>query len=51
MINYNGKWMMNPEIKAELDRLNCEIERLERENAVLRASVKKNENGEDECND
>lgn len=47
MINYKGKWMINPEIKAELDRLNCEIERLERENTVLRAAVEKSENEED----
>lgn len=40
MIYYNGKWLIAPEIKAELDRLNCEIERLERENAVLRASAR-----------
>ncbi len=48
VINYNGKWMMNPEIKAELDRLNCEIERLERENAVLRASATATEECETE---
>ena len=47
LINYDGKWMINPEIKAELDRLNCEIERLERENAVLRTAVEKSENEED----
>lgn len=47
MIYYNGKWLIEPEIKAELDRLNCEIERLERENAVLRASVEKIENEEE----
>lgn len=45
MINYKGKWLINPEIKAELDRLNCEIERLERENAVLRLAC---ENGGEE---
>jgi hypothetical protein len=48
MINYKGKWMINPEIKAELDRLNCEIERLERENAVLRASATATEECETE---
>jgi hypothetical protein len=47
MIYYNGKWLIEPEIEAELDRLNCEIERLERENAVLRALVKKSKNEED----
>lgn len=47
MIYYNGEWLINPEIKAKLDRLNCEIERLERENAVLRAAVEKSENEED----
>lgn len=48
MIYYNGKWLIEPEIKAELDRLNCEIERLERENAVLRASATATEECETE---
>lgn len=48
MIYYNGKWLIAPEIKAELDRLNCEIERLERENAVLRASATATEECETE---
>ena len=47
MIFYEGKWMINPEIKAELDRLHAEIERLERENAVLRVAATKTE--EVEC--
>lgn len=48
VIYYNGKWLISSEIKAELDRLNCEIERLERENAVLRASATATEECETE---
>ena len=48
VIYYNGKWFIDPEIKAELDRLNCEIERLERENAVRRASATATEECETE---
>lgn len=47
MIYYNGKWLIEPEIKAELDRLNCEVDRLERENAVLRSAVEKIKNEEE----